>query len=213
MEVLSNLLLTLYQHFLLNTFSFWVRRGKIDTVDYEKSIKLIYTFNTVEEFWILYDHTIRPSEVSYPCDYHLFRKGVKPMWEDKENVNGGSFVIKIPHSNKVSRYWEDLVLAFIGGQFDGESDEICGLVFSTRYQKDIISIWCKYTEPKVTKKIQENIRRVLGMTSHFLIDFKYHNQALKISSVLASSAGESMDGGSGTHEQLEHNEMSFEKRW
>jgi hypothetical protein len=37
-------------------------------------------------------------------------------------------VIRIPHSNKVSRYWEDLVLAFIGGQFDAEDDELCGLV-------------------------------------------------------------------------------------
>lgn len=107
-QMISNKLLQRdTQHFLKQPFSFWVRRGQIDMSDYEKSVKLICTFNTVffssllsefsfkffwlltslpnyfqvEDFWILYDHTMRPSEVSYPCDYHLFRKGVKPMWE------------------------------------------------------------------------------------------------------------------------------------
>jgi len=174
------------KHFLKQSFSFWVRRGQIDIVDYEKSIKLICSFNTIEDFWILYDHTLRPSEVSYPCDYHLFKKGIKPMWEDKENANGGSFSIRIPHSNKVSRYWEDLLLAFIGGQFENDN-EICGLVFSTRYQKDLISVWCKTTDSKEVKKLQETIKKILGLASHFSIDFKYHNQSLNKTS-LSSSA-------------------------
>jgi translation initiation factor 4E len=199
------------QHFLKQSFSFWVRRGQIDMLDYEKSVKLLCTFNTVEDFWILYDHTMRPSEVSYPCDYHLFRKGVKPMWEDKENVNGGSFVIRIPHSNKVSRYWEDLLLALIGGQFDVDDDEICGLVFSTRYQKDLISIWCKSTDAKSTKKVQDTIRRLLGLSSHFTIDFKHHNQALK-----STSTTEGEGAREGAHVVEQHREVTQtfgEKRW
>jgi translation initiation factor 4E len=194
------------QHFLKHSYSFWVRRGQIDMLDYEKSVKLIYTFNTVEDFWILYDHTIRPSEVSYHCDYHFFKKGIKPLWEDKENVNGGSFVIRIPHSNKVSRYWEDLVLALIGGQFD-EEEEITGLVFSTRYQKDLISIWCKSTEAKTTKKIQDAIRRILGLAPHFPIDFKYHNQALKIN----ASNEEGREGLEEKHADTDTTHS--EKRW
>ena len=29
------------------------------------------------------------------CDMYLFKKGVKPMWEDINNVGGGCFKIKI----------------------------------------------------------------------------------------------------------------------
>lgn len=41
-----------------------------------------------------------------------------------------------------SRYWESLVLAIIGEQFDVE-DEICGAVLSIRSSEDIISVWNK----------------------------------------------------------------------
>lgn len=41
-----------------------------------------------------------------------------------------------------SRYWEDVVLAIIGEQFDVGS-EICGAVLSVRNNEDIISVWNK----------------------------------------------------------------------
>jgi translation initiation factor 4E len=41
-----------------------------------------------------------------------------------------------------SRYWEDVILAVIGEQFDVGS-EVCGAVLSIRNTEDIISIWNK----------------------------------------------------------------------
>ncbi len=41
-----------------------------------------------------------------------------------------------------SRYWEDIVLAVIGEQFD-VGPEICGAVISVRHGEDIISVWNK----------------------------------------------------------------------
>jgi translation initiation factor 4E len=41
-----------------------------------------------------------------------------------------------------SRYWEDVILAIIGEQFDVGS-EVCGAVLSVRNNEDIISIWNK----------------------------------------------------------------------
>lgn len=41
-----------------------------------------------------------------------------------------------------ARYWEDILLAIIGEQFDVGS-EICGAVLSVRVNEDIISIWNK----------------------------------------------------------------------
>jgi translation initiation factor 4E len=32
-------------------------------------------------------------DMSPDNDYHLFREGIKPAWEDPENARGGSFVI------------------------------------------------------------------------------------------------------------------------
>lgn len=39
-----------------------------------------------------------------------------------------------------SRYWESLVMAMIGDQFD-VGGEICGAVISIRHSEDILSLW------------------------------------------------------------------------
>jgi translation initiation factor 4E len=46
---------------------------------------------------------------------YLFRKGIKPIWEDKANVGGGSFVI-LADKAKANKMWEDVLLSFITAQ-------------------------------------------------------------------------------------------------
>ena len=47
-----------------------------------------------------------------------------------------------------TRYWEDVLLAVIGGQFRVGADEICGAVLSVRYQEDLLSIWNKSADSR-----------------------------------------------------------------
>lgn len=35
----------------------------------------------VEGFWRLYNHMMRPNDLPNTMDYHLFKTGIKPMWE------------------------------------------------------------------------------------------------------------------------------------
>ena len=39
------------------------------------------TIVQVEQFWAYYNHMIRPNHLPNTSDYHLFKDGVKPMWE------------------------------------------------------------------------------------------------------------------------------------
>ena len=61
------------------------------------------------------------------------------MWEDEANKNGGRWSIRIAkgYANKL---WEDLVLAFIGEQFEVEN-EITGLMLTMRPNGDTLSLW------------------------------------------------------------------------
>lgn len=43
-----------------------------------------------------------------PSEYHVFRKGVKPMWEDEYNAKGGKLSIRVKKEYS-NRLWEDLV--------------------------------------------------------------------------------------------------------
>ena len=37
-------------------------------------MKIIASFQTVEHFWRVYDHLIRPNEFKFTTDYHLFKE-------------------------------------------------------------------------------------------------------------------------------------------
>lgn len=59
-----------------------------------------------------------------------------------------------------SRYWEDLVIAIVSGQFD-VGDEICGAVISIRFQEDIISVWNRTSSDTSAKLIIQCVRIII----------------------------------------------------
>lgn len=99
--------------------------------DYSKSLHLIGRCATVEQWWGLYCRLIRPSTLKPYRELHLFKSGIKAMWEDPQNAKGGKWVIRL-RKNKIDRAWENVCMAMLGEQFLVGS-EICGVVLSTRF--------------------------------------------------------------------------------
>lgn len=97
---------------------------------------------TVHNFWKVYTHMKYPSQLPCVSDYHFFREGIRPVWEDDANKKGGKWIMRLK-KGVCDRYWEDLLMAMIGDQFNEASDEVCGAVVSVRAQEDILSIWTK----------------------------------------------------------------------
>lgn len=63
----------------------------------------------VEYFWYIYDHIIRTNDQKGIVDFHLFKNGIKPTWEDPNNENGGKWMVRLKKGLS-SLYWEDLIL-------------------------------------------------------------------------------------------------------
>ena len=115
-----------------------VERGRISSSE----VHGCFLSRQVDDFWQLYVHMRRPQDDRPTvCDYHVFREGIRPMWEDERNINGGKWIVRLK-KGVAQRYWEDILLAVLGGQFRVGSDEICGVVLSVRYNEDLLSIWC-----------------------------------------------------------------------
>ena len=71
-------------HPLKHKFVFWYTRrtpGVRNQTSYEDNIKKIVDFSTVEGFWVCYCHLARPSSLPSPTDLHLFKEGIRPLWE------------------------------------------------------------------------------------------------------------------------------------
>lgn len=125
------------------------------SIPYEDTVHGIASCDTAEDFWTLYRHLKYPSSLHPVSDYHLFKKGIRPIWEDEENRRGGKWIVRLK-KGVADRYWENLMLALIGDQFGEAGEEICGAVLSVRNGEDIISIWCANNEGKVLKIRQVN---------------------------------------------------------
>ena len=80
-----------------NKYAFWYHRrgGKSQShsVNYEESMKQLASFQTIEHFWNIYNHMVRPNDIKATTDYHIFKDGIKPTWEDSANKNGGKWMV------------------------------------------------------------------------------------------------------------------------
>jgi hypothetical protein len=47
---------------------------------------------------------------------HFFKRGVKPVWEDPRNINGGSWTFRVPKSQS-HEFWKETLLLVVGEQF------------------------------------------------------------------------------------------------
>ncbi|GAM25801.1 hypothetical protein SAMD00019534_089760 [Acytostelium subglobosum LB1] len=166
-------------HPLANSFFFFYmpKRPK-NTSDYLNDLQMITgPVNTVETFWSYYSHMIRPvDEFSTLSDIYLFKEGIRPVWEDPENQNGGKFVIKV-RRNFTSKWWEDLLLAFVGEQIEG-GDSINGIVISFRSaDNSLIGIWNKDCNDDESKeKIAASLRNLFRIEK---VDYKPHHYRMR----------------------------------
>lgn len=144
---------TPFSHNLRHTWVFWFRPPISKSngfVEYEKTLHSMAAFSTAEEFFQVYKHLKRPSSLPLVSDFHLFKKGIRPIWEDDDNKKGGKWIVRLK-KGVADRYWEDLVFAIIGDQFADTSDEVCGAVLSVRNGEDILSIWTRDNSGRVLK--------------------------------------------------------------
>jgi translation initiation factor 4E len=82
--------------------------------------------------------------LSIGSNYHLFKVGIKPVWEHEVNRKGGKWIMTIPlkYKGKVDSSWLHLCLALVGEHFT-DGDEICGVVISIRKQFTRTSLWTR----------------------------------------------------------------------
>jgi translation initiation factor 4E len=150
-------------HALPEAWTFWfIRRPAVRSNDsYSKHLKMLGVVNSVEQFWALYNHTVRPNDLPSPCDLQIFQRGVQPLWEDEANRLGGKLYFRV-RKGQSSRMWEDMLLALIGGQFHGCG--VCGAVISTRFSEDCISIWNRDARDEAAlQMLRDAVRRSLKL--------------------------------------------------
>ena len=92
----------------------------------------------------MYNHIKQASELKQGCDYSMFKQGVRPMWEDDANKNGGRWLINLDRKQRATdldHFWLEILLCMIGEGFNEYSDDVCGSVVNVRARTDKIAVW------------------------------------------------------------------------
>lgn len=174
-----------YENPLENSYSFWfTQRGrgsksKTNTEAFEHNIRYITSISSVEQFWKANSYLVQPCELNGRCDIHLFKFGIRPMWEDPENENGGKWIVRL-RKGVATRCWENLILAMLGEQFM-VGKEVCGAVVSIRYHtEDIVSIWNRTSNDlAVINQIRDIMKRVLNLPPNTIMEYKAHKESIR----------------------------------
>lgn len=169
---------------LNNDFTIWYtyfsKPKHKQTRKFEEILTKVGTFKTAEEFWGINQHMKKPDSLTRGCQFYLFRKNIRPIWEDSENLGGGRFFVNINNNDikKVNLFWEDLMISFLITN-DDTLKKICGVVLNKRVSEIIFSIWTKNINQEEENKIREWFRNIFGFDKKREIEYKKHSDGGK----------------------------------
>jgi translation initiation factor 4E len=172
----------LNKHPLQNSWTLWFFKNDKNR-NWEDNQRSIITFNTVEDFWALYNHIELASKLNAGCDYSLFKEGVKPMWEDERNRRGGRWVINLNKSQRaqsLDKIWLEVMLCLIGEAFDDHSKFVNGAVVSVRTKGDKIGMWlgdANVGESIIT--VGKRTKERLNIENQVTLGFEAHQDTIK----------------------------------
>ncbi|KAF8521473.1 eukaryotic translation initiation factor 4E class I [Gautieria morchelliformis] len=168
-----------------------------------EDIKRVINFDSVEEFWGLYNNIVPPSQLPQKANYYLFKDNIIPAWEDDANKNGGKWSIQLPKEKNranVDKMWLYTMLAAIGETFDpilsvphpanGPPPQglITGVILSARPQFFRISIWTRLAPLSTNAPGEEDElrKRIETIGRHFKTQVLGYAETQKLGGPLAT---------------------------
>lgn len=179
---ISNLTL---KHPLQNRWVLWYDNpGKrTNAASWGDYLQKVTEFDTVEDFWRIFNNIKPASNLPAGSNYHLFKEGIEPKWEDVANSKGGKWVVGIPNSKNrkeiVDQVWLFAILAVIGESYEA-AEEVCGIVVSMRKAQDRLALWTRdWKNEHVIKNLGRQLRASVELPENLTIGYLSHEDSLK----------------------------------
>jgi hypothetical protein len=127
-------------HRLNSSWTLWYHNPNDSNWDMS-SYNKVMEVNSLETFWNMF--TILKTSHFQNGMFFLMKNNIKPMWEDKKNVDGGCWSFRVTKKD-VPRTWQELVMSTVGEVLMKESKYskiINGISISPKRSFSIIKIW------------------------------------------------------------------------
>jgi translation initiation factor 4E len=149
------------KHRLAYTWSFWFYKKNLKCA-FKDNLVFIASVDSVEDFWKVFNDIKPIEELSDGCDYMLFKKDLRPMWEHEKNRNGVRLTFNIEKKNSstcLGFLWLKNLLSLIvdNSNYGKELEHINGTSISIREKTNRLALWIE--ETRAFKSRIQNIRR------------------------------------------------------
>jgi len=172
------------KHPLQNGWTIWYDNpGKrTNQASWGDHLRTITTFDTVEDFWRVFNNLKPASTLPQGSNYHIFKEHIEPKWEDTANARGGKWTVSIPPKSRASnldQMWLWAVLACIGETILSP-DDVCGIVVSVRKAGDRVQIWTKDANNEgACRDIGRSLKETLELPDNVIIGYQSHADSMK----------------------------------
>jgi len=166
-------------HFLESEWVIWEHRSPDkNSKSYEDNMEKLCEVATIEDFWRAFNNIPKPSMIFFDGrtrkrfanrsveSFSLFKKDIKPEWEDPMNRSGAEwFCRKMFPGPQLDEFWLNLVLGMIGETIDG-GDEICGarVVDKSTGSRQMyrLELWFKHKDETIAAELLAKMQTALG---------------------------------------------------
>ena len=105
--------------------------------------------------------------------FSLFKKGIRPEWEDPANVSGGELSCrKMLNVDILDLYWENMAFGLIGETID-DADEICGCRIVDKGKAKAcnktlfkLELWMRTDNPQLADRLRTRLCECLADGEH-----------------------------------------------
>jgi len=169
-------------HFLESEWVLWEHRAPDkNSKSYEDNMEKLCEFATVEDFWCAWNNIPKPSQIFFDGkskkrfsnrtveSFSLFKKGIKPEWEDQANRAGAEWFCRRNFPmQQLDDFWQYLVLGMIGETIDN-ADEICGARVVDKCSGGRcmyrLELWFRKKDQTIADELLSRVHTALGKTS------------------------------------------------
>lgn len=159
------------------TFSYCIppntTKGKAE--QWDRYLHPFTDFCSFEDFYGILNSIEKPATLPVGCRYYVFKKGIKPIWEDKANEGGYAFSVEYDSQVKKGKgkkptkdksiiaedKWMDLTLTMLTNNFPNV-DKVNGIEFNHRKSGFRIGVWTKRIDQNEKTALETDIKKLLG---------------------------------------------------
>jgi len=170
------------KHPLAHRWTLWYDNpGKrLNVSQWADHLQKVTTFDTVEDFWRIFNNIKPASALPSGSNYHLFKDNIEPKWEDLQNTKGGKWTVPVPQKSKkdLDQFWLYSILACIGETLEFTED-ITGAVVSIRKSADRICFWTRDAKNEANNLSIGRQLKVSLELGNAIIGYQSHEESYK----------------------------------